>query len=431
MTTNGDETIIVAPKNIQKKPYEYSSSYSYTDWKVSDVVDWCSKTLNISEKDPLCTKLREDEITGDILADLALDDCKELCGDDLQKAVRLKLSLNKLIGRDATIETVTNSIASNGGHNQEETVTVTVSLLQNLYSALSQRLRVYEQQYAQLKDDVMETIKNQSTSNGGSVSAHSAPDLVSPAPNSRKISISSANMVATQQFEHPEATLNSQQQQRITQLHQHQHQHTASSASSNGISSIGNNFVNHQPRKSASSVSLGRPPSRGRPRPPSSGNNAFGHSFNNNIAAAAAAAGTPSLRALNALSRYGPPPLPPRSGSLLSRGNEPLKQLRASKDDSCEKILKNAMRRHNLTDQDWRQYVLVISYGDKERTLELTDKPVVIFKSLKQQGLHPTIMLRRKGDFEETRDYNMNDNTSAGEVSGLPDPSTITPGGRL
>ena len=427
MTTNGDETIIVTPKNIQKKSHEYSSSSSpsYTDWKVSDVVNWCSKTLNISDKDPLCTKLREDEITGDILVDLALEDCKELCGDDLQKAVRLKLSLNKLVDRDAAIEAVANSIGSNRGqNNQEETVTVTVTLLQNLYSALSQRLRVYEQQYAQLKDDVMETIKNRSASDGRSVSAHSStPDLVSPAPNSRTTSMSTSNMGVTQQFEHPEAMLNSQQQQhRITQLQStlHQHQH-----SSTGIPSTSNNFINQQPRKSASSVSLGRPPSRGRPRPPSNGNNGFGNNFT------AAAAATSSLRALSALSRYGPPPLPPRSGSLLSRGNEPLKQLRASKDDSCEKILKNAMRRHNLTDQDWRQYVLVISYGDKERTLELTDKPVVIFKSLKQQGLHPTIMLRRKGDFEETRDYNMNDNNSAGEVSGFPDPSTITPGGRL
>ncbi|KAH7590913.1 Protein STE50 [Nakaseomyces glabratus] len=99
---------------------------------------------------------------------------------------------------------------------------------------------------------------------------------------------------------------------------------------------------------------------------------------------------------------------------------EPLKQLKASKEDSCEKILKNAMVRHNLADQDWKQYVLVISYGDQERILDLAEKPVVIFKNLKRQGLHPSIMLRRRGDFEEV-DMSMNGLSSA----------DVTPGGRL
>ena len=90
-----------------------------------------------------------------------------------------------------------------------------------------------------------------------------------------------------------------------------------------------------------------------------------------------------------------------------------MKQLRASKEDSCEKVLRNAMKRHNLNEADWRQHVLVICYGDQERVLDLDEKPVQIFKSLKQQGLHPAIMLRQKGDFEEV-----------GEMA-------ATPGGRL
>ncbi|SCU95602.1 LAFA_0G01200g1_1 [Lachancea sp. 'fantastica'] len=93
-------------------------------------------------------------------------------------------------------------------------------------------------------------------------------------------------------------------------------------------------------------------------------------------------------------------------------GNEPLKHMRASKEDSCERILKSAMKRHGLSEQDWRQYVLVICYGDQERILELDEKPVQIFKNLKQQGLHPAIMLRQRGDFEEVN-------------------NGLTPGGRL
>lgn len=91
----------------------------------------------------------------------------------------------------------------------------------------------------------------------------------------------------------------------------------------------------------------------------------------------------------------------PPGGAPAAPSSEPMKQLRASKEDSCEKVLRNAMKRHNLNEADWRQHVLVICYGDQERVLELDEKPVQIFKSLKQQGLHPAIMLRQKGDFEE------------------------------
>ncbi|CCH58522.1 hypothetical protein TBLA_0A07330 [Henningerozyma blattae CBS 6284] len=95
--------------------------------------------------------------------------------------------------------------------------------------------------------------------------------------------------------------------------------------------------------------------------------------------------------------------------------NEPLKHLRASKDDSCERILRSAMKRYKLNDQDWKQYVLVICYGDQERILELDERPVVIFKNLRQRGLHPAIMLRRRGDFEEL-DINDMDPTPGGKL---------------
>lgn len=108
---------------------------------------------------------------------------------------------------------------------------------------------------------------------------------------------------------------------------------------------------------------------------------------------------------------------PNMSGNTIAASttpsSEPMKQLRASKEDSCEKVLKNAMKRHNLNEAEWKQHVLVICYGDQERVLELDEKPVQIFKALRQQGLHPAIMLRQRGDFEEV-----------GEMA-------ATPGGRL
>lgn len=83
---------------------------------------------------------------------------------------------------------------------------------------------------------------------------------------------------------------------------------------------------------------------------------------------------------------------------------QPLKHLRASKDDSCEFILKNAMKRYNLNEKEWNKYFLVICYNDQEKILSLIDKPVVIFKNLRLKGLNPSIMLRRKGDFQEIDD---------------------------
>jgi hypothetical protein len=103
-------------------------------------------------------------------------------------------------------------------------------------------------------------------------------------------------------------------------------------------------------------------------------------------------------------------PTTPSTLSNLHPVSEPLKQLRASSDDPCSKILQAAMKRHKLND-NWRNYALVICYGDQERILELNEKPVLIFKELKEKGEHPAIMLRQKADFN-------------GVVSG-------TPGGKL
>lgn len=89
---------------------------------------------------------------------------------------------------------------------------------------------------------------------------------------------------------------------------------------------------------------------------------------------------------------------PNQLGHHHNPGTEPLKQLRASTDDSCLKILQQAMKRHHIPREDWSRYVLVICYGDKERILKLAEKPVVIFKELLELGKHPAIMLRQLAD---------------------------------
>lgn len=82
--------------------------------------------------------------------------------------------------------------------------------------------------------------------------------------------------------------------------------------------------------------------------------------------------------------------------------NEPLKQLRASSEDSCKKILTQAMKRHHIPEHDWSKYVLVICYGDKERILKLDERPVIIFKELQELGKHPAIMLRMLANMNES-----------------------------
>lgn len=77
---------------------------------------------------------------------------------------------------------------------------------------------------------------------------------------------------------------------------------------------------------------------------------------------------------------------------------QPLKQLKASSDDTCLKVLQHAMKRHHIPREKWSKYVLVVCYGDTERILKLTEKPVMIFKELQELDQNPTIMLRERAD---------------------------------
>lgn len=287
---------------------------NFTKWTVNEVVAWCVSSLGIPEEDVLIEQIRENEITGELLSELAFEDCKELCGGDLSKSVRLKVLLNRLQD-DADQESKL--------HEHQEHMVVA---LKNLYSTTSQKLQEYQSQYSKLRLDILELVKT-SNASPTTPAQHQAPHDYFDGPH-----------------------------------HQQDYGNTH----------------------------IGAPT----PMPPMSrkGSTLTSKPF---------ASRTTSSN-LNEVS----------TGGI---GNEPLKQLRASKEDSCERILKNAMKRHNLADHDWRQYVLVICYGDQERILDLEEKPVLIFKNLKQQGLHPAIMLRRRGDFEE---LNM-----AGD--------DVTPGGRL
>ncbi|GME92345.1 unnamed protein product [[Candida] boidinii] len=80
------------------------------------------------------------------------------------------------------------------------------------------------------------------------------------------------------------------------------------------------------------------------------------------------------------------------------------------------------MKRHGLKTTDWTKYALVICYGDHERVLGYDEKPVAIFRELKEMDLNPSIMLRQ---VEEPDDDPLK---SDGDF-GFDDEET--PGGRL
>ena len=98
--------------------------------------------------------------------------------------------------------------------------------------------------------------------------------------------------------------------------------------------------------------------------------------------------------------------------------NEPLKQLRASSDDSCLKILQQAMKCHRIPRDDWLKYVLVICYKDKERILKLNERPVLVFKDLQESGKHPAIMLRQLDTSERNDDHIYEDSRIGDDIPG-------------
>lgn len=71
---------------------------------------------------------------------------------------------------------------------------------------------------------------------------------------------------------------------------------------------------------------------------------------------------------------------------------EGFKNLHIGKEDTCEKILPIAVRKHKLT-EDWRQYALYVSMDNQERRLGLQEKPLAI--QLSREGKKVSFTLRK------------------------------------
>ncbi|SMN20118.1 similar to Saccharomyces cerevisiae YCL032W STE50 Protein involved in mating response [Maudiozyma saulgeensis] len=366
---------------------------NYELWTVDEVINWCIPLLDITEDHPLISNIQLNNIDGDVINDLSFEDCKELCNGSLQDTIKLRLALNKLKDNNSmTYEAILNkNLAA-----KEENMTI---VLKNLCTTLSQRLQDYSTQYSKLRSEILDVVKTRSVtsatrgSDGSNTEFYEVPKSQPTLTGNITPNLSRKNTLSNRS---------------LSPIAQSPTTRSPTTRSPTNHSFQPPQLKNHS--NSSMSINTQSQMALGSTQKPKLGTN---HSSTNVEHT--------------------------QSGSS---SNEPLKQLRASKDDSCEKILKNAMKRHGLNDQDWRQYVLVICYGDQERPLELDETPVTIFKSLKQQGLHPSIMLRRRGDFEElmvngntvdASSYNHHNpsNSSGGYNTTSPLEYSATPGGRL
>lgn len=82
------------------------------------------------------------------------------------------------------------------------------------------------------------------------------------------------------------------------------------------------------------------------------------------------------------------------TNSSSSPSSEPFKSFRVTMEDPCYKVLPAALRKYKISG-DWRQYALMVCYGDQERVLGLEEKPLIIFKELQDAGKRPVFMLRQ------------------------------------
>ncbi|KAL1918184.1 uncharacterized protein VTP21DRAFT_3450 [Calcarisporiella thermophila] len=77
-----------------------------------------------------------------------------------------------------------------------------------------------------------------------------------------------------------------------------------------------------------------------------------------------------------------------------NREVETFKNFRITADDPCYKVLPAVLKKYRISD-DWRQYALVIAYGNNlQRCLGYDEKPLIIIQKLKEAKENPVLMLK-------------------------------------
>ncbi|ORX98231.1 RA-domain-containing protein [Basidiobolus meristosporus CBS 931.73] len=71
------------------------------------------------------------------------------------------------------------------------------------------------------------------------------------------------------------------------------------------------------------------------------------------------------------------------SDKMLDRANEAYKSFRISLDDPCRKVIAGALKKYKIHD-DWKNYCLVVCFGNTERVLTPEEKPLQLYQQLKE-----------------------------------------------
>ncbi|KTW27992.1 hypothetical protein T552_01857 [Pneumocystis carinii B80] len=84
----------------------------------------------------------------------------------------------------------------------------------------------------------------------------------------------------------------------------------------------------------------------------------------------------------------------PVSSKKSHKSIEMFKSFRVKLNDSCRKVLLAALKEYKIS-SDWKEYALVLCYDDKERYIELNEKPLLLFQKLQKDEKNPIFMLKQ------------------------------------
>ncbi|CCJ28809.1 unnamed protein product [Pneumocystis jirovecii] len=73
---------------------------------------------------------------------------------------------------------------------------------------------------------------------------------------------------------------------------------------------------------------------------------------------------------------------------------EMFKSFRVGLNDPCRKVLLAALKKYKIN-SDWKEYALVLYYDNKERYIELNEKPLLLFQKLQKNEKKPIFMLKQ------------------------------------
>ncbi|KAG4304855.1 hypothetical protein PORY_001908 [Pneumocystis oryctolagi] len=84
----------------------------------------------------------------------------------------------------------------------------------------------------------------------------------------------------------------------------------------------------------------------------------------------------------------------PISSQKSHESIEMFKSFRVGLNDPCRKVLLAALKKYKIN-SDWKEYALVLYYDNKERYIELDEKPLLLFQKLQKDEKKPIFMLKK------------------------------------